>query len=306
MADAEAPEADGHVMAGSLVCQAGCRYSIKDGVPILVTEAVDDRSAETARRFDLQWTRWRGLADFYERQLLDWIAPLTKEDFVGRLVLEGGCGKGRHTKVVAGFGPRALVSMDLGASAFIAFGHTRALPNAHVVMADLTRPPVRAAFDLAFSVGVLHHLPDPRAGWRALASRLHPGGRIVAWLYGYENNEWIVRFVDPIRKALTASMAPEALRVVSAAPSLAMWAAVTAYPRLPDGLRARLPYAGYFRSLAGFPFAEIHNIVFDQLVTPVAHYLKGDEVRSWLASGFRDVEVRWKGEYSWTAVGTVV
>lgn len=299
--------ADGHVIAGELVCRlGGCRFPIRQGVPMLLPRRVQPLSTDTAARFDEQWKHWRQLHGFYEQQFLDWIAPVRPGDFAGRVVLEGGCGKGRHSAVVSAFGPRALVAVDLGESAFVAFDNTRDLPNVHVVMGDLTQPPVGPVFDLAFSVGVLHHLPDPAAGFRGLAAQVRPGGRVVIWVYGLENNEWITRWVDPVRKAVTARLPPGPLRALSRVPAAALWTAINAvYPLAPGPVRGRLPYSEYFTQLRGYPFHEIHNIVFDQLVTPVAYYLPEDEVRRWFESGFCDVDVRWKGRYSWTAVATV-
>ncbi len=306
LTDAGPAGPDGHVMDGALVCRIrGCRYEIRRGVPVLVHAAVETLSAETAARFDVQWNHWRGLDDRYEAQFLEWIAPVGPGDFSGRVVLEGGCGKGRHSAVVSGFGPKALVALDLGASAFVAFENTRQLPNVHVVMGDLLRPPVGPVFDLAFSVGVLHHLPDPAAGFASLASRVRQGGRIVFWVYGQENNEWIIRLVDPLRTALTSRLPGPALRALSSVPAMALWAAINfVYRGQAGGIRGKLPYAQYFASLRGFPWGEIHNIVFDQLVTPVAYYLPEAEVRRWFEKGFKDVEVRWKGQYSWTGTGT--
>ena len=299
--------ADGHFLTGELVCRIhGCRYPIQAGVPVLCPPLVGAVATETAARFDSQWSHWRSLHDYYERQFLEWIDPLTRADFAGRTVIEGGCGKGRHTAIVGGFGPRALVALDLGESAFVAFENTRHLPNVHVVMGDLGSPPVGRVFDLGFSVGVLHHLPDPAAGFASLASRVREGGRMVVWVYGQENNEWITRYIDPVRKSLTSRLPAPALRVASALPAVALWAAIRGvYRGATDGVRAQLPYAHYFASLREFPFREIHNIVFDQLVTPVAHYLPEAEVRRWFARGWQDVAIRWKGRYSWTGVGTV-
>jgi SAM-dependent methyltransferase len=299
--------ADGHVISGALVCRIrGCAYGIQRGVPALFPPEVEALASETASRFDTQWTHWRSLHDYYERQFLEWIAPITRADFEGRTVIEGGCGKGRHTAIVGGFGPRALVALDLGESAYVAFENTRHLPNVHVAMGDLATPPVGKVFDLGFSVGVLHHLPDPAAGFASLSSRVREGGRMVVWVYGQENNEWITRYVDPLRKTLTSRLPAPALRAASAVPAAALWAAIRGvYRGATDGMRSQLPYAHYFASLHEFPFQEIHNIVFDQLVTPVAHYLPEAEVRRWFARGFKDVAIRWKGRYSWTGVGTV-
>src|SRR4051812_49404220 len=110
LASGSTSAADGHVVTGELVCRIrGCRYPLDRGVPRLLTGQVQPLSRETAARFDTQWTHWTQLADYYERQFLEWVDPISRADFAGRTVIEGGCGKGRHTAIVAGFGPRALV-----------------------------------------------------------------------------------------------------------------------------------------------------------------------------------------------------
>jgi SAM-dependent methyltransferase len=303
-------EDSSHIMQGELVC-AGCarRFEIKGGVPILLGVHVDPLKTETASRFSEEWTRWTDLRAYYEKQFLAWIAPLAREDFVGRVVFEGGCGKGRHTDLVARFGARDVVSVDLGESAFVAFQNTRHLPNAHVVMGDLTHPPVLPVFDLAFSVGVLHHMPNPEVGAKSVAAVVRDGGRLVVWVYGLENNEWITRFVDPVRHAITSKIPYRALRTLSAIPAAAIWAAIRLFYRPgPDGEGpTRLPYGQYLSSMREFPFDELAWIVFDQLVTPVAHYLPRSEVERWFAgAGFKDVQLRWHNKMSWTATATVV
>jgi SAM-dependent methyltransferase len=195
----------------------------------------------------------------------------------------------------------------LGESAFVAFAHTRQFPNAHVIIGDLLNPPVRPVFDLAFSVGVLHHLPDPAAGFASLASRVKDGGRVAFWVYGHEGNEWITRYVDPVRKALTSRLPAWMLRVLCIPPALFLWAVIKVFYRPgADGKGpANLPYGDYFAAQYHYPFDEIHANVFDQLVTPVAYYLREDEVRPWLASGFRDAQIRSHRGYSWTGLATV-
>jgi SAM-dependent methyltransferase len=301
---------DGHVLEGELVCHsAKCRFPVTRGVPVLVPAKADRLRDETAARFSEEWTRWTELRDYYERQFLAWIEPVTREDFAGQIVFEGGCGKGRHTDLAARFGAKAVVSVDLGESAFVAFRNTRQLANAHVVIGDLMSPPVLPVFDLAFSIGVIHHMPDPAAGAARVASVVREGGRLVYWVYGRENNEWITRFVDPIRKAITSKIPYRVLQPLSALPAAALWAAIRLLYR---GRHAgsppkRLPYASYLHSMRDFPFDELHIIVFDQLVTPVAFYLPKSEVEAWFTGpGFAEVQLRWHNQMSWTATARVV
>jgi SAM-dependent methyltransferase len=298
-----------HVMVGMLAC-AGCaaRFSIREGVPLLLPASLEAVKLETASRFAEEWTRWKDLRGYYEEEFFAWIAPVTGEDFQGKTVFEGGCGKGRHAAIVASHGAKAIVSIDLGESAFVAFAHTRDLPNAHVVIADLLHPPVRPVFDMAFSVGVLHHLPDPAAGFASLASRVRNGGRVFFWVYGYEGNEWITRYVNPIRKAVTSKLPAGLLRALCLAPSLFLWAVIKLFYRPRENGKGpkHLPYGDYFAAMHGYPFDEIHANVFDQLVTPVAFYLKEEEVRPWLSSaGLQDILLRSHRGYSWTGLASV-
>lgn len=297
-----------HVMAGELACvQCQAQFPIRDGVPVLLPTSLEALKLQTASRFAEEWTRWKDLRGYYEEEFFAWVAPVTAEDFKDKTVFEGGCGKGRHTAIVAAHGARAIVSIDLGESAFVAFANTRDLPNAHVIIGDLLHPPVRPIFDMAFSVGVLHHLPDPGAGFASLASRVRNAGRVFFWVYGYEGNEWITRYINPIRKVITSKLPAGLLRVLCLAPSAFLWVVIKLLyrPRADGKGPKHLPYGDYFAAMYRYPFDEIHANVFDQLVTPVAFYLKEEEVRPWLSSGLQDTLLRSHRGYSWTGLATV-
>jgi SAM-dependent methyltransferase len=49
--------------------------------------------------------------------------------------------------------------------------------------------PPNAGLDAIFSIGVRHHIPDPRPVVREAYEALRPGGLCFVWLYGREGNE---------------------------------------------------------------------------------------------------------------------
>ncbi len=296
---------DGHALEGTLSC-ASCTtaYPLTRGVPRLIPDAVLASATETAARFGKQWRRFDHVEPYHEEWFRRWIAPLGPDDFRGRVVLEGGCGKGRHTLAVSSWGAAAVVALDLGDSVDVTFAHTRGRENVHVVQGDLAAPPVARVFDVAFSVGVLHHLPDPRGGFDALCRQLRPGGRVAIWVYGRESNEWIVRFVDPLRTRVTSRLPAELLYWLTLPPSAALYGACQ-LTRAP-GLGARLPYREYLTQLASVPRREVHNIVYDQLVPPLAVYLAEAEVRAWFdRPGLAEVQVASHNGNSWRACAVV-
>jgi SAM-dependent methyltransferase/uncharacterized protein YbaR (Trm112 family) len=301
-------EQDDHVMDGTLTCTAcGAVYSITRGVPRFA-RGVGEVETRTAEAFGYEWTRYSELADRYRQQFLDWIRPVQPEFFRGRAVLEGGCGKGRHTALAAEFGARAVVAMDLSEAVESAFANTRSRPNVHIVQADLNQPPVRRVFDYAFSIGVLHHLPDPERGFHALVSRLQPGGAISAWVYGREGNGWIVHVVTPFRERVTAHMPHGTLDRLAGALTVPLFLATRLVygPSRGTPLARVLPYAPYLGYIAPFPFREQRSIVFDHLVAPVAFYLRRSEFAAWFErAGLSDVRIEHHNANSWRGFGRV-
>lgn len=300
---------DGHVIRG--VLRAGSHsYPIEGGVPRLAQGA--GAQGRTADRFGAQWTEFRTLDELYEQQFLGWIAPNRPEDFLDKLVLEAGCGKGRHSILVSKWGAREVIAIDLGSAVDVAFENCRHLENVHVVQADLRKPPVRRrSMDVGFSVGVLHHTPEPEQSFRALESRVRPGGRVVAWVYGRENNGWIVHGVDPLRMAMTSRLPVETMLQVSKLPAAVVWGLSRGFYRpLSRGpwapLGRKVFYQAYMDQLADFPFHEIHAIVHDHLTPPIAHYVRGPEFRAWFeGAGLEQLQIGWHKEMSWRGTGIV-
>ncbi len=305
----EVTSRSGHdIMEGSLTC-AACHhvFAIQRGIPRFATH-VAEAEQRTADAFGYEWTRYAELADRYRQQFLDWLAPVTPEFFRGKVVLEGGCGKGRHTALAAAFGAKDVVALDLSEAVESAFANTRHLDNVHIVQADLNFPPVRQQFDYAFSIGVLHHLPDPERGFRALVSRLRPGGAISAWVYGREGNGWIVHGVTPLREHITARLPHGVLDALSAAVTLPLWLGTKLVygPTRGRLLGAALPYGAYLSYIATFPFREQRSIVFDHLVAPVAFYIRREEFEEWFArAGLQGVQIQHHNGNSWRGFGRV-
>ncbi len=73
---------------------------------------------------------------------------------------------------------------------------------------DLPSMPI-GQFDYIDCTGVLHHLTDPRAGLRALASVLHPEGGVGVMLYGEYGRSGVYPLQELLRTLAPLSMALE-------------------------------------------------------------------------------------------------
>ena len=298
------------IIEGVLSCKnCALDFKIVRGVPRFADlSKIEQDKADTAENFGWQWTHFTQEDTKYNEQFLGWLKPVKPEFFAGKIVLEGGCGKGRHTKLAAEWGAKEIVGIDLSAAVESAFALTRNLPNAHIVQADIFKLPFKRAFDYAFSVGVLHHTPDPKKAFLSLASKVTLGGHISAWVYGAENNEWITRYVNPIREGFTSKINQPTLFQLSKLPTLGVFLAskLIYKPLDKTPLGKKLFYHEYLTHLGSFGWREQHNIVFDHLVAPTAFYISKEEFETWWKEiEAKDVEITWHNQNSWCGFGRI-
>ena len=156
----------------------------------------DATSAKVAAQYEaLPYPRWTslilppggamrfGLRHFFPQERLAFL----EKPFD---VLVAGCGTGRQAiQAKLGYGGDARVlGIDLSARS-LAYGQLQAerlgvtdgLSFAQCDLLDVAR--TGRAFDIVECVGVLHHLADPFAGWKALLEVLKPGGLMQIGLY---------------------------------------------------------------------------------------------------------------------------
>jgi SAM-dependent methyltransferase len=300
------------IIEAVLSCKKCTReYKVVRGVPRFVDlKQIEEDKAETAENFGWQWTHFTQEDPKYAAQFLGWLQPVKPDFFEGKIVLEGGCGKGRHTKIAAEWGAAEVVGVDLGDGVYSAFALTRGLPNVHIVQGDIYKLPLKRSFDYAFSIGVLHHTPDPKKAFVSLASKVKKGGHISAWVYGAENNEWISKFVNPVRESFTSQISQPLLYQLSKLPTLGVFLTTKLVYRPMNAaakpVANRLFYNDYLNHLGTFGWREQHNIVFDHLVAPTAFYIsKDDFARWWEEIGAEDVEITWHNRNSWCGFGKV-
>lgn len=305
---------DGHeIMEGQLRC-SGCHatFPIVRGVPRFADLVdMEKEKAATAFSFGWQWKHFTHHDDRYREQMLGWLDPVKPEFFRDKVVLDGGCGKGRHTALAAAWGAREVIGIDLSEAVDTAFAATRGVENIHIVQGDICRLPFSQVFDYAYSIGVLIVLGNPIDGFNAMAEKVKPGGHLSIWVYGAENNGWIMKLINPLRLRFTSRINPRLLMHLSKGPTAALFLATKlVYGPLKkigaQSLAHRLFYGEYLTFISKFGWREHHTIVFDHLVAPTAHYVKRAEFEEWWqAIDARETVIGWHNRNSWRGFGRV-
>jgi SAM-dependent methyltransferase len=249
----------------------------------------------SSERFGYEWNHYNEIRPVYETHFRKWTPFFQPADWQDKRVLDVGCGTGRNSVWPLTYGAAEVVAIDVDdLSLNVARKNLAKFPNAQVLKRSAYDIGFQDHFDVAFSIGVIHHLEDPKLALRQMMMAAKPGGKVLIWVYGYENNEWIVRFVDPLRKLLFSRLPIGVVHHLSLYPSALLWLF----------LRAGFGRIAYFELLRTFSFRHIRSIVFDQMLPRIAHYWDRDTVQKMMDEvGLRNVRLEWVNELSWTAVG---
>jgi SAM-dependent methyltransferase len=171
-------------ITGSLDCTS-CRatYRIVRGVPRFVA------GESYSNTFGRQWNWFRTVqidslnGSKESERALRAATGWEDDDFKGALLLDAGAGAGRFAECAARKGAQVF-GVDLSDAIDAAFANIGRLENVHLVQADIFAMPFRdGTFDLAYSIGVLHHTPDTRTAFDRVAQVVKRGGRFAVYLY---------------------------------------------------------------------------------------------------------------------------
>lgn len=214
-----------------------------------------------------------------------------------------GCGSGRWAALVA---PRVvhLHCVDPSAQALeVARRNVGDGATFHCRgVADLPFAP--ASLDFAYSLGVLHHVPDTVAALRRCALVLRPGAPFLVYLYYAFDNQptWyrtLWRVSDVLRQAI--SRIPHRLRVaISSLIAALVYLPLARLARVAEllGREVRSYPLSYYRRRS---FYVMRTDALDRFGTRLEHrYTRAQIERMLIEAGFRDVQFR-EGTPYWTA-----
>ena len=253
----------------------------------------DATTGETFASFGYEWTTFDKVQPEDERFFRGYFAEVDLASMRDAVGLDAGCGKGRFSRFIAGH-LEALVALDGSDAVTAAARNLEDRPNAFVVRADLRQAPFAAeSFGFVSCLGVLHHLTDPEAGFRALVRLLAPGGTFLLYLYSRPTRVGIrsvsLQAASAVRR-LTTRLPHKATRLVSAPISVLLYGAVVVPGALGDrwgnGFLAGLPLSVY----RGNPWRALWLDTFDRLSAPVETRYVWDEVRPWFERAGLDVQ----------------
>lgn len=236
---------------------------------------------KTAKSFAFEWTKFNKMFEAYRMNFLNYIDPINEKIFNNKVVLDAGCGVGRHTYWATKFGAKEIIGIDLSNAVEASYENTKEFPNVHIIQADIYNLPFKKIFDYIFCIGVLHHLPEPEKGFQSLLKYLKTNGTISIWVYGKRNNFSNVYFYESLRK-ITRLLPHRLVYNLSYLPALGVEICNLLYKKfrknsLTKSLAELLPFKYY----SNFPFEVKLNDAFDVFATPKSTYWLKEEIEDW-------------------------
>jgi len=261
-----------------------------------------DEASQTIKDFGTQWFHYQDVKGFFGSMELfsDMVFPFLKpEDLKGCKVAEIGSGSGRIVNMLLRAGAAHVIATD-PSDAFDILGNNIEQPE-KVTCLKITgdQLPPYGDLDYVFSIGVLHHIPDPKPVVDAAFKALKPGGRHLIWLYGKEGNSLYLAFLGPLR-ALTKRLPHFILSILVWIIYFPTYLYVKLCHIFPLHLRA------YMLHVFGKMSPEKQRlIIYDQLNPAHAKYYTRFEAEKLLSDGkFENIQIHHRHGYSWTLIGT--
>lgn len=217
--------------------------------------------------------------------------------------LDVGCGTGRWAAQVVRSG-HPVLALDAAREA-VAVAQ-RALPHGTVVQGDAAALPCAdRSLDFAFSLGVLHHVADPRPALAEVHRVLRPGAPFLVYLYyafdgrpGWYRAVW--RLSDLVRRGICRS-GPRVRLAATRAIAAVVYLPVARACRLLERLGVEvdgIPLSAYRDQ----PLYVMRTDALDRFGTPVEHRFTRDQIECLLEqAGFTDVQFAPDWPY-WRAV----
>jgi SAM-dependent methyltransferase len=240
-----------------------------------------DLKNRTADSFGFEWLAYPKILTQFEKDWARYFNPyIFKKDIKGMVVADFGCGMAKHGYFIGKYNAKKYIGLDLSEAVDAAYNNTKKFKSL-IVQADIYSIPIKGNLvDLFYSIGVLHHLPDPEKGFKSITKLMSKKSRIFIWVYGTHNNKRAKYVYDPIR-VLTTRMPKKLLYKLCYVPASALHAANESYKFFDRVGLKRIAKLHPFKYYSMFPFKFKVSDSFDVFATPKQLYYEMNEIDDW-------------------------
>ena len=177
-------EENGKIKTGTLFCNS-CEISfpINNYIPRFTS------STYYADSFGPQWKTFARSQldnDTYKESSIRFNSEIgwTQEMIEGHTVIEFGSGAGRFVDIVSNYNAKLVVGIDATDAVDASQDNIGERDNVFFIQGDIFQLPLKPGyFDFSYSIGVLHHTPEPERAFNIMVNTTKDLGRVGLSLY---------------------------------------------------------------------------------------------------------------------------
>lgn len=265
----------------------------------------------TVESFGDEWKAFHRFDDAEIQKIGDTYFDIINSEMTGpdKIAADFGCGTGRWTKY---FHSKvgAVAAIDPSEAIFVAGQLLKEVPNVHLYKASIDNLPFADNyFDVGFSLGVLHHIPDTQKAMDVCVRKVKPGGHFLVYLYySLDNRGFLYKtlfFFSNLIRRIVSKMPGGLKRFSCNMMAVFFYMPFVLFSRLlrllgvSKKVRAKIPLHSYEST----SFYIIRNDALDRFGTPLEQRFSRKQIQTMMeASGLENIVFSEQAPY-WHAVG---
>ena len=225
------------------------------------------------------------------------IYPFDSKKVENKVIADIGCGSGRYIRPLSKLKPNKIYAIEPSEAIYVAKKNNADIKNVNYVNSRAQDIDIVEKIDIAFSLGVVHHIPDAIAALKGINKSLKDGGYFIMFLYAYEGNKLYVFIFNSLRR-ITSKVNDRFLKIFS----ILLNFIASSYGLLTKALP--LYMHKYFRNVfMKSSFRDRTQIIFDQLNPKYSKYYKKQEVVELATNtGFEIVDIYHRNGNAWVGI----
>lgn len=251
----------------------------------------DKLKLDTANSFAFEWLSYSKVIKEFKKDWKRYFSPfISPNDVKGKVVADMGCGLAKQGHFTAKYGAK-YIGIDLSDAVEAAYKNTKEFDSL-VVQADVYHLPLDGSkIDYYYSIGVIHHLPNPQQGFLNIVKLMKKKSKILIWVYGRHKNSRALLIYNPLRK-ITTKINQKFLYQLCHIPALIThlfnFGSIVFESFGFKNLAKKIPFYYYSK----FSYSFKHNDSFDILATPKQEYYSFSEIGNWFKTANLSFQLR--------------